>query len=126
MAADREAYLVDHVNGGGISFVGSGHLLFAVSLSSVSDDGVVRFKIANVSAIDVSEVRGSIEYSLETDIQKPLVKKSVGFVVDRRMQTGKWVDVSVALEGKEKDLSGFLKIKNLQVKNYWFSNQSGN
>lgn len=96
----------------------TGH--FAVRVISISDDGVVRLELANISGIAVGAVRGTVElvdlHIYPKDTRSQNKSASASFVIDKMMNPGEWFPVTVAFDVKIKELKGcYLKIKNLKA-----------
>jgi hypothetical protein len=95
---------------GSATFVGAKpNFMFAARLISLSEDGIVRFELANLSAVSATTVRGTIETVVGLE-----GKKTVSFVIDQPMSTGRFLSVAVDVGAKKNDVT-FMTLKNLHV-----------
>jgi hypothetical protein len=111
----------------GFSFIGTDALVFAARLESISDDGILRFKVANASALEVGKVRGEVGYYV---VKKPKFTakanpsksepKTASFIIDRRMPPGKWEDVAIVLGASKEELEGYLSLSAIKVESFFF------
>lgn len=88
---------------------------FGVKFTSVTDDGIVRFQIANASALPVTKVVGVLEWISRKKDKDGQSK----FVVDQKMDPGAWISVAVATS-----LSGgelwYFQLKDIAVGSTFF------
>jgi hypothetical protein len=123
--SDSEHAYGIHETNSSFNIIGKPGGQFAIRNVLMSDDGVVRFDLANLSALPVATLRGTVEIlDYKRIANKNLAKDksaSVSFVIDQQMEVGKWTPVAVPFDIKKKDILGHLVIKDLFPGTYYFS-----
>jgi outer membrane murein-binding lipoprotein Lpp len=106
------SFAMNEVGDVGVRYVnekGGGSGRFGVRIGSISDGQIVRLQMANLLALSVIKVVGVLEVT--SNLGKNEQSK---FVVDRKMDTGVWEAVAVAIS-IDRDQIAYLTVKDIDV-----------
>lgn len=103
-----------------LSAGGGGYGTFGAKVTGITDDGVVRIQMANVSPLAVTDVTGVLEW-----MGTKGKTGEVSFAIDRRMETGSWHAFSVPT-GVPREQLLFLTLRDIHVRSTFFTTRVGN
>lgn len=99
-------------------------LIEPIEIKEIGSEGILTIRVATASAIPLSGLKAKLKYKVidKKDKNRIGIDREVSFVIDRKMETGVYYPVSIALSVPKEDVGDYFTIHKLEENGVFVGN----